>query len=884
MAVDPDLQARVVSITGADPSHAPSVTELDQLTRRAVAAIGLDTPAVMAAPVAIYTVDLLGRIASWNQACEELFGYRADEIIGETIPFLPEDELEGSLDGLAMLIDDQVLEGIEYSPQHKHGNRLHVMTSATLLRDERGEPTAVLGFAVDLTAKKEATNALEAAHHKWRHLLRNISDTVTVLDRDCRVKETTGEFTDVLGYDGGSWEGTSGFEFIHPDDLGAAAEIWDKLVSNPMGEYRDVFRVRHEDGHYELIEFNGVSLLHDPVIEGVVMTTRNVTREKQADALLADEAAVLELIARDAPLDDTLPAIAKLVEYHSGGSTAILTFSSAGGPLDIGAPGSVPLELLELVRAVPPTADASFSPLDLRRPTVIPDYAVDPRARSFAEPAARLGVRGGWVTPIIENRTEEHLGVIATYYPDVREPTEHEKDVGAVASHLAAIAIERGRWQRELSHQARHHHLTGLPNRSSIIEHLDTALVRARADGSTVAVMFIDLDHFKVVNDSLGHAAGDKLLVRFGGRLSTLARPHDFVGHFGADGFVVILERARGTDDVQFVANRLELALSEPFALDEGEIFLSTSIGVAFSVGGIDTSETLLQHADAAMFHAKSLGRDRMEIFDTAMRTRVTEQLRIDRDLRLAVERDELAVHYQPKIDLHSGAIIGAEALLRWQHPEKGLVLPEAFIDVAEETGIIVRIGRWVLDEAVRHAKHVTQHVAGHRDFLIGVNLSAREIGAPGLVDQVRRVLEKHALPAHQLVIELTESVLIDDRDATLETLIDLKALGVKLAIDDFGTGFSSLNYLHRFPVDIVKIDRSFVVNLQATGAGSPVATAILHMARALGVIAAAEGVEEPEQLAGLRVLDCDLAQGFLFTEAVPGDDLEALLRVGPTW
>jgi len=884
VAVDPELQARVRNITGADPRHAATRVELDELTARTFAAVGLDSPAVMAAPVAVYAVDMLGRVAAWNAASEALFGYRADEIIGEPIPFLPDDEIPGGLDGLERLMAGEVLEGIEYSPMHKQGNRLQVLTSASLLRDELGTPTAILAFAVDLTARHEATQALDRAHHKWRNMLMNVSDTVTILDESCRVLETTGEFNDVLGYASSSWVGAAGLDFIHPDDRDAATSVWERVIRHPAEEHREVFRMRHAAGHYELIEFTVASLLHDPVINGIVLTTRNVNPEKQAEALLTDEAAVLELIAQNAPLADTLPAIAHLVETHCAGMTTIMRLNASGHELEVAAPGSVPSDLLEVLRLAPLVTNRGPGSFDLHTPTVVRDIQSDPRAAALAPHASRAGVRAGWSTPIVENRSGELLGIIATYHPEVQDPSEHALDVAAVASHLAAIAIERDRWQRELSHQARHNQLTGLPNRSVIIENLDAALARAREDGSSVAVMFIDLDRFKVVNDSLGHVAGDTLLVRFGGRLSTLIRPGDFVGHFGADEFVVILENTRGTDDVRFVANRLELSLSEPFGLDEGEVFLTTSIGVALGTGDADTSATLLQHADAALFQAKELGRDRMEIFDQAMRTRVNEQLRIDRELRLAVDRDEFTVHYQPKIDLVTGAVIGGEALLRWQHPDHGLVLPPAFIGVAEETGLIVGIGGWVLEQAVAQARAWVDDLADRDGFVISVNLSARQLGAFGLVEQVARVLEHNRWPAGQLVLEITESILIDDREATLDVLTELKRLGILLAIDDFGTGFSSLNYLHRFPVDIVKIDHAFVTNIGPRGTGSPVATAILHMAHALGLTAAAEGVEDPGQLAGLRALGCDLAQGFLFERALPADEFARLLARAPTW
>ena len=276
-------------------------------------------------------------------------------------------------------------------------------------------------------------------------------------------------------------------------------------------------------------------------------------------------------------------------------------------------------------------------------------------------------------------------------------------------------------------------------------------------------------------------------------------------------------------------------------------------------------------------------GRDRLEIFDETMQARATELLRVDRELRQAVERAELSLHYQPKVALESGQIIGVEALLRWRHPERGLVSPSEFIGVAEETGLIVRIGQWVLEEAVRQARAWADGT-GVDSLVVAVNLSARQLTAPGLIALVADVLARNRWPAPHLTLELTESILIDDGDTSIRVLEDLKRLGVNLAIDDFGTGYSSLSYLHRFPVDIVKVDRAFVTPLQADGQGSPVATAVVHMARALGLIASAEGVEDTVQLAGLRSLGCDWAQGFLFAKPLPPDEVAALLASQPSW
>lgn len=884
MPVDPEVQARLAQLRDhvADPPR--TVAERETLTAQAFEAGGLNSLAVAAAPLAIYTCDLEGRVVSWNRASEDLFGYTANEVLGAPLPFITEELLDLALTGLDALLEGRRADGFNYSPQHRDGRRLHVTTSASLVRDEHGLPAGVIAFTTDLTARQEMSDSLESAHHKWRHLLMNISDTVTIVDEKGRVQETSGQFVSLLGYELDWWAGADGFALIHPDDLERASTKWGDLLANPGGEVRAVLRTRHADGHYESIEYSAVSLLQDPIVHGIVLTTRNVSAEVAAEELLLDEAQVLELIARDAPLADTLLAIAGLIKCHSGGTTCILLMSDDARTLEVGASGSIPPDLLEIVHHTTLAPDPQAAASDLRRPTVIADYAADPRTAAFGTRVEPFGVHAGWSIPIIENRTDELLGVVTTFFTDRREPTDREREVGAVASHLAAVAIERDRWQRELSHQAGHHQLTGLPNRSLIIEHLDAAVIRARADGSQLAVMFIDLDRFKVVNDSLGHAAGDRLIARVGGRLRTLPRSGDFIGHLGADEFIMILEDITDAEDVRFVANRIELALSEPFGLDEGEIYLSASIGVAMSTGGTESSDTLLRQADAAMFRAKDLGRDRTEVFDRNMRNRADEQLRTDRELRTAVEREEFEVFFQPSIDLRTGRMDGAEALLRWNHPDLGLVLPSGFINVAEDTGIIVPIGRWVLDQALAQARAWLDEFPALDPFLLAINLSARQITAPGLVYQIAAALERHRWPAGQLVLELAESVLIDDRDATLDVLTELKTIGVLLAIDDFGTGFSSLNYLHRFPVDIVKVDRTFVTNLRADGEGSPVATAIMHMAHALGLTVAAEGVEEAQQLDGLRVLGCDQAQGFLFSHGRPADDMTDLLRRGPTW
>jgi predicted signal transduction protein with EAL and GGDEF domain len=355
-------------------------------------------------------------------------------------------------------------------------------------------------------------------------------------------------------------------------------------------------------------------------------------------------------------------------------------------------------------------------------------------------------------------------------------------------------------------------------------------------------------------------------------------------GRLSADEFIIVLPDLETSGDVHPIARRIRLSLSEAFRLEERDVYLSASIGVAHSHESGHDAAQLLEQADAAMYRAKELGRDRLEVFDHQMRTRARARLQIEHDLRRAVEQGELTVHYQPGIALDTGQICGAEALLRWEHPERGMIYPDSFIPVAEETGLIVPIGRYVLEEAISKASEWTRHLPHLEEFKIAVNLSARELVSPNLVDHVADVLNGYGFPADHLSLELTESILIDDAECSLDVLRQLKDLGVTLAIDDFGTGYSSLSYLHRFPVDCVKIDRAFVNQLNADGTGSAVTTAVMNMASALDIMSSAEGVETEDQLAGLRRLECSCAQGFLFAQAMPANELATLLESKKSW
>lgn len=449
-------------------------------------------------------------------------------------------------------------------------------------------------------------------------------------------------------------------------------------------------------------------------------------------------------------------------------------------------------------------------------------------------------------------------------------------------SHLTASDHDVLELGARLAHQVMHDSLTGLPNRALLVDRIDQALGRGgeRAPGSPrAAVLLVDLDRFKVINDGLGHQAGDELLVRVGVRLEQALADDGLVfGRFGGDQFVVVVDQPAGVDGAQAVAARLRAALREPFTVERGEAVLTASIGIAVAGPG-DDSDALLRNAAAAMYRAKDRGRDRAVLFDDELRVRLLDRLHFENDLRHAIDHGELTLSYQPTVSLESGRVIGVEALLRWTHPERGAVGPAEFVPVAEESGLIVPLGAWVLNEAIGQAADWLREVPGHPHFLLSVNLSPRQLNSPDLVPLLQGLLERHQWPAHFLALELTENVLMDDVDTSMEVLHALKDIGVRLAIDDFGTGYSSLSYLERFPFDIVKIDQSFVTGLGSTGGGLAITAAVVLMARSLGLVTVAEGVETKGQSAVLQSLGCDWGQGYHFARPLPAAEAGALLH-----
>jgi len=449
----------------------------------------------------------------------------------------------------------------------------------------------------------------------------------------------------------------------------------------------------------------------------------------------------------------------------------------------------------------------------------------------------------------------------------------------AQISAVGRDVTERRKFEAALAHQTTHDPLTDLPNRALLLDQLGHALGRAEGDDALVGLLFFDLDHFKAVNDTFGHDAGDDLLVAVAERIEEVLRPGDLLARLGGDEFVVLCESVADASHAVAIAQRvLSLIEASPFTFGKSEIGVTASAGIALSPGGDDAHpEAILRDADAAMYRAKDLGRARLELFDESMRRRAARRLELADELAHAIDHGELRVHYQPSVSLRTGRVTAVEALARWEHPERGLLGPMEFIGLAEDTGLIVGLGLRVLSDACAQAKAWTDRL-GEDAPRVHVNLSAQQLTAANLAALVRGVLEGNGLAPDRLCLEITESVLMEDAPAVIEALRRLKNIGVLLAIDDFGTGYSSLSYLRRFPVDVLKVDQSFVDGLGPDPEDSAIVATIVNLAVILDLEAVAEGVETLEQLERLRELGCAGAQGYLFARPAPAEEVTGLL------
>jgi diguanylate cyclase (GGDEF)-like protein/PAS domain S-box-containing protein len=709
------------------------------------------------------------------------------------------------------------------------------------------------------------------SEEKFRALIQNSSDLITLYDREGVIRYVSPALERILGYEPEERIGSTSFGLIHPKDVARAKELFAEALRRPGIPIPAEVRARHRDGSWRYIEAVGTNMLDHPSVGAVVLNGRDVTQRKEAEARLR------EAEKRYRTLVERIPAITYIQEPEEPSRT---TYISPQYEEILGYS-------VEECLGDPEHWTKILHPDDRERVA-----AEDRRTNATGEPFG------------MEYRQFAKDGSVVW----IRDEAAAVRDEEGRVRYWIGVQIditERKLLEERLEYQAFHDTLTGLPNRALFMDRLERALSRTKRKKGQVAVLFLDVDNLKVVNDTLGHEAGDRLLTEVTGLLKTCLRPADTVARLSGDEFAILLEDVEGKSGATRVAERVAEALRAPLAIKGRETFITASIGIALSgparVSAQEQAETLLRQADLAMYRAKSRGKAHHEVFDPGMDVSAFERLEMGNDLRRALERDEFRVYYQPKMQLDitlqqrlrfsggtaivaaSGVtkkpgIVGMEALVRWEHPERGLLAPKEFIPVAEESGLIVPIGRKVLEEACRQARAWQELYPGEGPLVMCVNISARQFQHPELAQDIAQVLHQAELEPYLLQLEITENVLMEDVHATVDTLRKLEGLGVQFAIDDFGTGYSSLSYLKRFPVGFLKIDRSFVEPLGKDPEDAVIVSGIISLAHTLGMQVVAEGVETAQQLAYLQGLGCDMAQGDYFSEPLPSEAASALL------
>jgi diguanylate cyclase (GGDEF)-like protein/PAS domain S-box-containing protein len=614
-------------------------------------------------------------------------------------------------------------------------------------------------------------------------------------------------------------------------------------------------------------------------IFGLVGIAHDITARKHADFLRNGQGDILEMIARSAPLEDVLDRLMRLMESQLAGIYgSVLLLDKDGTHLRHGASPNLAREYTSAIdgTAIGPKVGSCGTAAYWRKAVVVSDIMQDPLWEDYRQLAEPHGYRSCWSTPILSHQGDV-LGVFAMYSKTVREPTPIETGLIDSTTRIAGIAIERKLAEDRIHFMANHDVLTGLPNRALLEDRLSQAIHYAQRYDRWVTVVFVDLDNFKLVNDTLGHNTGDELLKIVASRMVGCVRATDTVVRLGGDEFVIVLFDQPPSADVTETLQTIRTAIAAPVQIGEHHVRTTASIGIANYPKDGTSPEALLANADAAMYRAKELGRDNFQFYAREFNLRAHERFLLQEALQTALARSEFTLLYQPQVDLRSGNVFAVEALIRWNHPTQGLVPAMSFIPTAEETGLIVPIGDWVLHEACRQSK--AWRVAGVPPITICLNVSARQFRERNLVERVVHALEENDMEGIFLELELTESLIMQDVELAVATMNELQGLGVQIAIDDFGTGYSSLSALKTFPVSRLKIDSSFIKNVATDKDDQAVASAVISLGQKLNMRVIAEGVETDDQVAFLLENNCDEVQGYHFSGPVSAQAIGELFR-----
>ena len=609
-------------------------------------------------------------------------------------------------------------------------------------------------------------------------------------------------------------------------------------------------------------------------------TGKYITARKKIELMHQEQSNIIEMIATNIPLKKILDRLMLHIESQTPGIMAsVLLVNTEGSHLRLGAAPSLPIAYSEKIDgiAIGPNVGSCGTAIYRRQQVIVTDIQTDPLWHDYRQLASAHGLRSCWSTPIISHNNNI-VGTFALYSATVRAPSEAEHQLIQMATRIAGIAIERCESEQRILHMAHHDALTGLPNRLLLELRLSQAILYARRSNHAVSVVFIDLDNFKLINDSLGHNTGDEILRAVAHRMTDCVRASDTVARLGGDEFVIIMcEQTNNPDDITTVLQKIQESITQTIHVGQTSLQVTCSMGLARFPGDGEDINTLLMNADAAMYRAKEYGRNNYQFYMTEMNAHIRNKLELQESLRNAIERNELQLRYQPQINLNSGKIFGVEALIRWHHPVMGIISPADFIPLAEQTGLIVAIGNWVLKTACQQNKD--WQAAGIAPITISVNVSARQFKEQTLINGVKAALKESGLHPHFLELELTESLIMQDLSQSIATMHELNEMGVQLAIDDFGTGYSSLSSLKSFPINRLKIDQSFVRFLCNHEDDDAIVKAVISLGHQLKLNVIAEGVETTQQLDFLRNNECDEIQGYLFSKPVSATDITKMLQ-----
>jgi diguanylate cyclase (GGDEF)-like protein/PAS domain S-box-containing protein len=831
--------------------------------------------------IGVFCWDVDGSIVDANDAFADIVGYPRDALVSEKIQWteLTAPEYRAAdRQALQELLRTGSAMPYEKEFIRNNGERVRVMIGGAFFA---GAQQRGIAFVLDLSRRQHVEQALRDSEERYRAITEAANDAIITIDESNVMVQVNPAVERIFGYRRDELLGRS-LDLLIPDCLWRSRKA---LLMQPPGDAgaqdaRTEANALHKEGRELLLEISiGQIHLSNPSRYFFTAIARDITERKKAEALSAGQNQLLQMVALGAPLEAVLDRLIRLIESQIPGMLgSVLLLDEDGIHVRHGAAPSLPPAYLDAINGAPigPHAGSCGAAMYWGKPIIVTDIRHDPFWEDYRAVALPHGLHACWSTPIFSSNGTV-LGSFAMYYRVPRAPQESDLQLADVASHLAGIAIERHQAERRISHIAHHDALTGLPNRLLLRSRLAQALANAQRHGSLVALLFIDLDNFKRINDSLGHHVGDLVLQAAARRLQDCVRQEDILARLGGDEFVLVLWSLSHAGEAAQVADKVLKTLDLPFHVNSHELHVSGSVGISMSPADGGDVETLMRAADTAMYHAKENGRGNYQFFTEALNVAIQHRLSVENQLRQALARGEFTLHYQPQVQMDSGRIISAEALLRWRRDGRDMISPAEFIAIAEETGLILPIGEWVLREACAQLKRWRN--GGHADLAIAVNLSPRQMSQPGLPDMVEQVLRAAGLPAETLDLEITESILMQPSGENMAMLKRLSEMGVQLSVDDFGTGYSSLSYLKRFPVDVLKIDQSFVRGIGLDANDMAIADAIIGMAQGLHLDVIAEGVETAEQAAYLQAHGCRSAQGYYYSVPLPSDAFGKLLN-----